>query len=106
MAIGRKTGGRKAGTPNHATQEIRALAGLYAGEVVERLVTLMRSAENETTRLAAIRELLDRGFGRPALHADIKSEVQTTPRSYREMSDEELMEIIERGRADRENGEE
>lgn len=105
MANGRKTGGRQKGTPNHATQEIRALAGVYAGEAVERLADLMRHGENEATRLAAIRELLDRGFGRPALHADIKSEVQTTPRSVREMSDEELMEIIERGRAERENDE-
>lgn len=66
----------------------------------------MRHAENEATRLAAIRELLDRGFGRPALYADIRSEVQTTPRSVRSMTDEELMEIIEQGRLERESGEE
>jgi hypothetical protein len=89
---GRKTGGREKGTPNHATQEIKALAGL------------MRYAENEATRLAAIREMPDRGVGRPALHADIKSEVQTTPHNYREVTDEELMEIIERGLAEREGG--
>ncbi|WP_322033471.1 hypothetical protein [Paraburkholderia sp. J76] len=65
----------------------------------------MRHGEAETTRLVAIRKLLDRGFGRPALHADIKSEVQTTPRSVRSMTDEELMEIIERGKGERENGE-
>ncbi|WP_321929967.1 hypothetical protein [Paraburkholderia guartelaensis] len=103
MALGRKTGGREKGTPNHSTAEIRSLATVHAAEAIERLADLMRNAENETTRLAAIRELLDRGYGRPALHADIKSHVDTPPRDYREMTDEELEAIIYEARAEREH---
>ncbi|WP_322056661.1 hypothetical protein [Paraburkholderia sp. J63] len=89
---------------NHATREIKALAGVYAGEAVERLVDLIRHAENETRRLAAIRELLDRGFERPTLYANVKCDGEPVPRNYRELTDEELMEIIEQGQASRENG--
>ncbi|WP_233882417.1 hypothetical protein [Paraburkholderia flagellata] len=104
MAIGRESGGRKAGTPNHATQEIKVLAGVSAGEAVERLAELMRYAENETRRLAAIRELLDRGFGRPTLYADVKTDGEPAPHDYREPTDEELTEIILSAKSDRANG--
>ena len=100
MARGRKTGGRVAGSRNRTTIEIRALAGQYGGEAVARLVDLMRHAENEATRLAAARELLDRGFGKSVQHADVSAKVNTTPRSVREMSDEELLAILQEGRAD------
>ncbi|ACC71112.1 conserved hypothetical protein [Paraburkholderia phymatum STM815] len=97
---GFRTGGRVAGTPNRTTTEIRALAGQYGGEAVARLVDLMRHAENEATRLAAVRELLDRGFGKAVRHAEVSAEVNTTPRSVREMSDEELLAILQEGRAE------
>ena len=54
MAKGMKTGGRKVGTPNRATADIKAVTGAYTSEAVQTLVDLMR---NETTppavRLAA-----------------------------------------------------
>jgi len=64
MAQGRKTGGRKPGTPNKATAEIKALAGQYSAEVVERLAYLMKRAKSEQAQVAACKELLDRAHGR------------------------------------------
>src|SRR4051812_1987137 len=62
---GAKTGGRQAGTPNRATAIVRDLAQQHTPEAIEMLADLMRSARNEQARVAAIRELLDRGHGRP-----------------------------------------
>ena len=66
MARGRKTGGRTAGTPNRATAEIKELARAYAPDVVAELARLALNAESEQARVAAGRELLDRGYGRPS----------------------------------------
>lgn len=70
-AGGAKTGGRVAGTPNKATADIKALAQVYGSAAIGRLaemsgLTSKAGAKNEQTRLAAIRELLDRGYGKPA----------------------------------------
>src|SRR5689334_4191692 len=62
---GPKTGGRRAGTPNRSTRLIRELAQQYTAEALERLADLMRHAESEAARVAAIKELLDRAHGRP-----------------------------------------
>ncbi len=59
---GRKTGGRKAGTPNKATAEIRELAMLHGPAAIRRLVLLMRGPG--PVAVAACRELLDRGYGK------------------------------------------
>lgn len=64
MAAGEKTGGRQKGTPNKATADIRALAQVHAPAVIEMLANLMMSAESEQAKIAAGKELLDRGFGK------------------------------------------
>jgi hypothetical protein len=72
---GRKTGGRRRGTPNRITVDIRAAAQIYGPAAVERLALIaglavdargqpVRGAENEATQLGVLRELLDRGYGR------------------------------------------
>jgi hypothetical protein len=63
---GERRGGRKAGTPNKATSDVRAYAGKYTKEAIEGLVQLARSAESEQARVASWREVLDRGCGKPA----------------------------------------
>ncbi len=70
---GKKTpgSGRQKGTPNKATAEIRALAQMNAPAAIEELVRLSTEAENETTRVAAIRELLDRGYGKAQAGIDL-----------------------------------
>jgi hypothetical protein len=72
---GRRPGaGRKKGTPNRATKEIRELARQYGPDAIECLFGLMTSAKNEQTRLAAANSLLDRGFGRVSHEAATESE--------------------------------
>lgn len=64
MAAGFKTGGRQKGTPNKATADIKALAQKHAPEAMRELARLATSAESEAARVAAIKELFDRGFGK------------------------------------------
>ncbi|HEY4846246.1 MAG TPA: hypothetical protein VIH87_00220 [Methylocella sp.] len=59
---GRKTGGRKAGTPNKATAEIRQIAAVHGPAAIKRLVALMKGSG--PVAVAACRELLDRGYGK------------------------------------------
>ena len=61
---GKKTGGRKAGVPNKATRDIRELAQQHTGKAIEELSRLASHAESEAARVAAIKELLDRGYGK------------------------------------------
>lgn len=69
MRAGRKpgtprTGGRLKGTPNKSTAEIKALAQKYTPAAMKELGRLAVQAESETARVSAIRELLDRAYGK------------------------------------------
>ena len=44
--------------------ELRELARAHAPEAIEELARIALKAKSETARVAAIRELLDRGFGK------------------------------------------
>lgn len=59
-----KTGGRQKGTPNKATAGVKAAAQAYTVEAIETLVVIMRTGENEQARIAAAKELIDRGHGK------------------------------------------
>lgn len=61
---GERRGGRQKGTPNKVTREIKALAQKHGPAAIERLAQLAVSAESETAQIAAIKELLDRGYGK------------------------------------------
>jgi hypothetical protein len=68
-APGERRGGRAKGVPNKATADIKMLAQPYGAPAVAELARLAGigdgpGAANEATRVAALRELLDRGFGR------------------------------------------
>src|SRR5262245_58677870 len=56
--------GRKKGVPNKATQHIRELAQKHAPAALAELIRLATRAKSEMTRVCAIREILDRGFGK------------------------------------------
>jgi hypothetical protein len=65
----REGSGRPTGSLNKATAEIKALAAEYGPAAIVRLaemsgLTKVPPAESEQTRLGAIRELLDRGYGK------------------------------------------
>src|SRR5262249_15078208 len=59
-----KTGGRKKGTPNIITRELKEICRQEAPSLVKELTRLATSAESEAVRVAAIKEMFDRGFGR------------------------------------------
>lgn len=65
MAKGHKTGGRKAGTPNKSTTEVKELAEAYTKEALDRLAFWMRS-DNAKASVSAAIAILDRGHGKPS----------------------------------------
>jgi hypothetical protein len=67
--------------------EIRLLAQQYGPAAIEEAARLMREAESEQVRIAAINTLLDRGYGRPCqpkqefeLSTDIR--IESRPRDF------------------------
>lgn len=61
-----KTGGRAKGTPNKATADIKAIAQKYTATAIEELVKVLTTSESDPARVAAAREILDRGYGKPS----------------------------------------
>lgn len=69
-----KTGGRKAGTPNKSTADVKALAEPYGPEAIETLAAVMRdTTQPAAARIAAADKLLDRGYGKPKQPIDHQS---------------------------------
>ncbi len=56
--------GRPKGTPNKATKEIKEIARIHGPAMIAELVRLAGGAESEAARVAAIKEVLDRGYGK------------------------------------------
>lgn len=63
---GERRGGRKAGTPNHATAEVKALAQKHGPDAIAELARLGANALSESARVSAIGILLDRAYGKAA----------------------------------------
>ncbi|MGB9153118.1 MAG: hypothetical protein WCD70_08540 [Alphaproteobacteria bacterium] len=78
MAQGKKTGGRVAGTPNKATAQIKTLAGAYSAEAVDILISVARNADSDAAKVAACRELLDRGHGKAKQTIDLDANINAT----------------------------
>jgi ABC-type phosphate transport system substrate-binding protein len=74
---GEHRGGRKPGTPNKATRDIRELAQVHSTEAVKELAKLAglvkgtKGAESDQARIAALKELLDRGHGKATQAVDL-----------------------------------
>lgn len=62
---GERRGGRKAGTPNANTPDVKALARKYTHASIETLAKIMLRSKNEVNRSIAAEKLLDRGWGKP-----------------------------------------
>lgn len=56
--------GNPGGRPR-VVAELRELARAHTADAIRELARLALKAKSETARIAAIRELLDRGFGKP-----------------------------------------
>lgn len=61
-----KTGGRQKGVPNKITRDIKLLAQEHGPDSIKELARLAKEADQPTARIAAIKELLDRGYGKAA----------------------------------------
>jgi hypothetical protein len=61
---GERRGGRAKGVPNKATADVKAMAQEYTGDAMKELARLSIKAESEAARVAAIKELFDRAFGK------------------------------------------
>ena len=78
MAKGLKTGGRRRGTPNKVTAEIREYAQQYTVEALEGLAQIARNSTSDAARVAAWNALLDRGHGKPIQGVDLGVQVEIT----------------------------
>ena len=66
MGFQKGQGGRPKGARNKAAGVVKALAQKHGPECIKALAVLAKSAESEQARIAAMRELLDRAYGKPA----------------------------------------
>lgn len=89
MAKGAKTGGRVAGTPNKITADIKALAQVHGQEAVDALVVILRTSESDQARIAAIKELLDRGFGKSSQGVELSGAAELIHKVVYEIVDPE-----------------
>ena len=64
MRFRKEESGNPGGRPK-VLGEIQELARQHAPSAIAELARLALKAKSETARIAAIRELLDRGYGRP-----------------------------------------
>lgn len=62
----REGAGRKEGVPNKATAEVRKLAQAHGPKAIKELARLATEAESEQARVSAIKEILDRAYGKVA----------------------------------------
>jgi hypothetical protein len=68
----------KSGNPGGRPRDLaglRELARLHAPGAIAELARLATKARSEATRIAAIRELLDRGYGKPSFDSKVALEI-------------------------------
>lgn len=84
--------GNPGGRPKIAA-EVRALAGTYTTEAIEKLAKLIRSDDERVSRAACV-DILDRAIGRPpqAITGEDGGPIQV---DYRNLSDTQLRQLRE-----------
>lgn len=92
--------GRKPGTPNKVGKEARDLASKYTAKAFRRLATMLDSKDEKVAAIA-VREILDRAYGKPVSPSEISGPGGTPLVPAPEMSDHELaimtMHLLIRG---------
>lgn len=73
--------------------EVRALAREHTTEAINTLVEIMRNSSHDKTRLDAANAILDRGYGKPSQHVEVRAEEMSDDQLFRE-----VYEIIERNK--------
>lgn len=71
--------GRPKGSKNKATTEIKKIAQAHGKEAIDQLVLLVAHGKPHATRVAAAKELLDRGYGRPAQETTVDVNLRNAP---------------------------
>jgi hypothetical protein len=96
-----KSGGRKKGTPNKITSEVKELAQRFGEEVIDQLhhiATNKKSSDGD--KIAAIKELLNRGYGKaPApihLGGPDGAPLSITIDYFKSLPEDQLMAFLER----------
>ena len=70
---GERRGGRKAGTPNKIAHDFSEIARRFGPMAIRQIQKIARDTANPSAvRLAAWRELLDRGYGKPLATATVQ----------------------------------
>lgn len=67
--------GRKKGTPNKATADIRAAAQEYTDQALNVVVQIATAGEGEAARVAAANSILDRAHGKPRQSVEVDADV-------------------------------
>jgi hypothetical protein len=75
---------------------LRELARRHAPEAIKELARLATKARSEATRVAAIRELLDRGYGKPGSDTKVALEFPTAHASSDAATDNRIEIILVR----------
>ncbi len=75
---GERRGGRQKGTPNRVTAELKLAFQKHGDELVKALLKLAKSTD-EKVQLGAIKECLDRGWGRPAQAVQVGADPDSVP---------------------------
>lgn len=71
-----KTGGRKPGSMNKATADIKAAASVYSEQALQVLANIATQGESESARVAAANAILDRAHGKPKQSMDVDANVK------------------------------
>ncbi len=69
---GERRGGRKAGTPNKIACDFSEIARRFGPQAIRAIQKLAKHAQSEQVRLAAWKEILDRGYGKPLATATVQ----------------------------------
>lgn len=69
-----KTGGRQKGSLNKVTLEIKEIAAEYGPRAITLLWAIAQASESDAAKVAAIREILDRAYGKPPQATTIKGD--------------------------------
>jgi hypothetical protein len=67
----REGAGRPKGSLNRATADVKAAAQKYTDEALKTLAAIMRDADSAPARVAACKEILDRGHGKSHQSSDL-----------------------------------
>ena len=67
--------GRKKGSINKATADIREAAKQFTDDALMVLSEIMRSSESDAARVAAANSILDRGHGKPRQSVEVEADV-------------------------------